>query len=239
MGKKMEITQSLAEIGHGDLLTDRAYREIQEAIYANRLPASAPLSVPKLARQLAISRNPVREAVQRLVYDGLAVTLPHKGAVVAHVDVEDLYELYEVRELLEGLAARRATERLEGVTLAELEEIVNQHRKVLEAGEGLAVHIELDARFHRRIREIADNPHLVEVLDGLQGKIRLAMRSLWQSDDAPSRALQDHEKILASMSSRDPSAAEVAACAHVARVREALAEVYRGEKGTRTTKPQS
>ncbi len=143
------------------------------------------MSVPKLARQLAISRSPVREAVQRLVHDGLVVTLPHKGAVVACDNIGDLYQRYELRELLEGLAARLATGRLDKAVSAKLEDIVEQHRKALEQGRGLEAHIELDMRFHRRIRQIAGNPHLTELLDGLQGKIRLAMRSLWRSDDAP------------------------------------------------------
>ena len=238
-GTKIEAAQPLTEITHSDLIADRAYKEIREAIFANRLPPGASLSVPELARQLAISRSPVREAVQRLVHDGLAVTSPYKGAMVARVDVEDLYRLYEVRELLEGLAARLATERLDNTALAELEEILNQHRKVLEDREDLAAHIGLDMRFHRRIREIAGNPHLADVLDGLQGKIQLAMRSLWRSDDAPLRALRDHEKILASMSSGDPSEAEVVARAHIVRVRETLVEAHQGKKDTRATKPQS
>jgi DNA-binding GntR family transcriptional regulator len=238
-GTKIEAAQPLTEITRSDLIAERAYEEIREAIFANRLPPGAPLSVPELARQLAISRSPVREAVQRLVHDGLAVTSPYKGAMVARVDVEDLYRLYEVRELLEGLAARLATERLDKTALAELEEILNQHRKVLEDREDLAAHIDLDMRFHRQIREIAGNPHLAAVLDGLQGKIQLAMRSLWRSDDAPFNALRDHEKILAAMSSGDPADAEVVARAHIARVRETLVEAHQGKKDTGATKPQS
>jgi DNA-binding GntR family transcriptional regulator len=218
----MGASRALAELEHGGLLADRAYAQIQGAIYDNRLPAGASLSVPELARQLAISRSPVREAVQRLVHEGLAVTVPHKGAVVARVQPEDLYQLYEVRELLEGLAVRLATHHLDQGAAGELGGIVARHREVLDGDEGLTAHIEIDMRFHRRIREIAGNPHLVRALDDLQGKIRLAMHSLWRSEDAPRLALRDHEEILAFMTGGDAGAAEAAARRHIARIRDAL-----------------
>lgn len=225
----MESEQPLRHIEQRDLLADRAHREIQSAIFAHKLPPGTALSVPKLARQLDISRSPVREAVQRLVHEGLAVSASHRGAVVAYVGVEDLQYLYEVREMLEGLAARRATERLDRTVQDDLKGLVEQHRKVLEEDGGVLAHIELDMQFHRRIREQAGNRYLAESLETLQGRIRLAMHSLWRSEDAPRLALGEHEEILDAMLTGDPVAAETAARAHIARIRSDLAgsERYR------------
>lgn len=215
---------ALNSIGRQDLLADRAYREIQSAIFARKFTPGAPLSVPKLAQQLNISRSPVREAVQRLVHDGLAVSIAHQGAVVAHVSLEDLQQLYEVREMLEALAARRATERLDQIAQKDLQSIVEQHRKVLDRKEGVATHIELDMQFHKRIRELADNRYLAEFLDNLQGQICLAMHSLWRSDDAPRHALEEHQEILEAILDNDPDRAEAATRAHIRRVRSDLTE---------------
>jgi len=187
------------------------------------------LSVPDLARQLSVSRSPVREAVQRLVQEGLAISVPHRGAVVARIGVEDLQELYEVREMLEGLAARRATERLDSTARSELASLVEQHREALER-EDLEGHVRLDMRFHLQIRKLAGNERLAEMLDRLQGQVRLAMHSLWGRYDAPRHALEDHEKILAAVLSNDPDAAEIAARAHIARVRAALASYVEQEE---------
>jgi DNA-binding GntR family transcriptional regulator len=222
----------LKGIGHGDLLTDRAYAEIREAIFAHVLPPGTALSVPELANQLAISRSPVREAVQRLIYDGLAVAVPYKGAAVADLTIDDLVQLFEAREVLEGLAARGATEQLTPSTKAMLEDAVEQHADALKQ-ENLASHIELDMHFHSLIRKAAGNEPLIEILDRLQARVRLAMHSLWGRDDAPRRALEDHKRILAAMLSGDPTAAEAAAKAHIARVRSALiAEAgYQEESG--------
>lgn len=229
----MEDNKTLRNIGQQDLLTDRVYRELQEAIFSHGMPPGSSLSVPELARQLGVSRSPVREAVQHLVHEGLAVTEAHRGAVVARIGVEDLLQMYEVRELLEGLAARRATERLGGSDKDELEEIVKEHQEALDQRKGLVAHMEQDMRFHRRIRELADNQHLMGMLENLQGKVRLAMHSLWRSDDAPRLALEDHKKILRAISSGGPLEAEAAARSHIARVRAALTEEMEntGEKG--------
>jgi DNA-binding GntR family transcriptional regulator len=164
----------------------------------------------------------VREAVQRLVQEGLAISVPHRGAMVAQLGGEDLQSLYEVREVLEGLAARRATERLDSMAKSALASLVEQHREALER-EDLAGHVRLDMRFHLQIRELAGNQPLAEMLDRLQGQVRLAMHSLWGRYAAPQRALEDHEKILAAVLSSDPDAAEKAARAHIARVRTELA----------------
>jgi DNA-binding GntR family transcriptional regulator len=228
----MSGEQSLRSISGGELLADRAFKEMQEAIFSSRLSPGVALSVPELARQLGISRSPVREAVQRLVHTGLAVTVPYRGAVVARVDIEDLEQLYEVRELLEGLAARRATERLDERALANLEELVGEHRGSLDAGRGVRAHIEFDMRFHRTIRDLADSVSLSEFLETLQGKVQLAMHSLWPSGEAPWLALEDHEKILAAMASGDPKAAEEAARAHIARLQNTLVSVVESEEQT-------
>lgn len=201
-------------------------------MFNRRLPPGAALSVPDLARQLSISRSPVREAVQRLVQEGLAISVPHRGAVVARIGVEDLQELYEVREMLEGLAARRATERLDSTARSELASLVEQHREALERKD-LEGHVSLDMRFHLRVRELAGNKRLVEMLNRLQGQVRLAMHSLWGRYDAPRRALEDHEKILAAMLGGDPDAVERAARAHIARVRAALASYVEQEEEER------
>ena len=175
----------------------------------------------------------MREAVQRLVHEGLAISAPHKGAMVARISIENLQELYEVREMLEGLAARRATERLDSTGRRALASLVEQHREAVER-EDLAGHMRLDIRFHLRIRELAGNEPLAKMLDHLQGQVRLAMYSLWGRYAAPQRALEDHQKILAAMLSSDPDAAERAARAHITRVRIALARHMEQEEEKRS-----
>lgn len=220
----MKNKHTLKSIGSDSLLADRVYKEIQAAIFANELTSGTSLSVPELARQLNVSRAPVREAVQRLVYDGLATDAPYRGAVVAYISAEDLRQIYDMRELLEGLAARLATKNLSKDSLTQLANVLEEHQKVLDEEKGLIAHVEMDIKFHRLMREITNNVHLNQVLENLQGKDYLAVYSLWSSKEAQQLALEDHKKIFKAMSEKNPSSAEAAARAHITRLRATLTE---------------
>src|SRR5436190_2563510 len=81
---------------------------IREAILDGRLPPGQRLKEEELARELGISRTPVREALLILQAEGLVDAAPNRGAVVRSHDGDDLEDLYQLRALLEGHAARRA-----------------------------------------------------------------------------------------------------------------------------------
>jgi DNA-binding GntR family transcriptional regulator len=218
-----EIEPGLELIEPGDLLADRAYERLRDAILSNRLPPGTQLSVPELARQLSVSRSPVREAVQRLIYEGLAIHVPYRGGEVCIVQVEDLRQLYVVREVLEGLAARLATDRIDAAGLTKLRVIIAAHEEVVTSGDGRA-HIELDMTYHRLIRETAGNEHLSTILKRIEGKAHLALHHVWRGEDGPRLALEEHKEILDRMAAGDPDGAERAARAHIARLSVRLAQ---------------
>ena len=96
---------------HHRTMAEAALVELQEEILTGQLPPGAPLRLEEVARRLDMSISPVREAVRRLEALGLAVHVPHRGARVSEIAVDDLHDTYEVRLELETLAVRRAAER--------------------------------------------------------------------------------------------------------------------------------
>ena len=207
----------LQAIEPGDLLADRAYRQLSRAILRNQLVAGDPLSVPELARRLNISRSPVREAVQRLIYDGLAANVPHRGAIVSELKPDDFRGLLEVRQALEGLAARLATERATDEQLRSLREVLEEHTLVVESSDEPA-NVELDTRFHSIIRETAANPELSTILARIQGRAHLSRFTLWRAKRNTRDALDEHQAIFAAMASRDADGAERAARQHISNI---------------------
>lgn len=226
----MDEGNGVKAIGRADLLAERAYQELKNSILSFRLTPGTRLSVLELSERMGLSRSPVREAVQRLIHDGLATNVPYRGAEVSKVDLADLRQLYMVREQLEGLAARLATEALDAKRMERLEWILDQHAAVLETGgeqdgaSGEQTHVELDMEFHRITREAADNAHLTSMLDNLQGKSHLAVHSLWRSGNASQLALAEHRRIYEAMVAGDPEQAEKAAREHIARLRVRLSQ---------------
>src|SRR3954466_3222375 len=91
-------------------MAEAALERLREAIIMGELTAGTPLRLEDLARQLGMSISPIREAVGQLGARGLAEHVPHHGAKVMRLDVEELRELFAVRLALEGMAVRRAAE---------------------------------------------------------------------------------------------------------------------------------
>jgi DNA-binding GntR family transcriptional regulator len=201
-------------------LADDVYEQLREEIIRGELAAGDRLAVPALAVKFSISRSPVREAIQRLVAEGLLTEHVHRGAVVARITASDLAQLYEIREVLEGLAARLAAQRILPRELEELAEILHQHELVIEEG-SLSAHMEADVRFHRRVHEIAGNEELLRQMGRQQAMIRMAMHTTVVSA-GPGRALSDHRDLLQALQAHDPDLAERVARDHIVRLRVAL-----------------
>lgn len=205
----------------GDLLAERAYSHIKRAILRNQLPPGTPLSVPELARQMEISRSPVREAVQRLIYDGLAENAPRRGAVVCQFQPDDFRLLLDVRELLEGLAARLAASHAGERDLEELRSVLDAHEEVVDTGEE-AANVELDVAFHRTIRNLADNRHLDVTLGRLQSRAHHSLYFLWRGGCHPRLSLDEHRAIYDAIAIHDTAAAEEAAIRHIRLLRDRI-----------------
>src|SRR5689334_13162844 len=91
-------------------MAEAALERLREAIILGELTPGTPLRLEDLARQLGMSISPIREAVRQLEALGLAEHVPHHGAKVMALDVEELRELFAVRLALESMAVRRAAE---------------------------------------------------------------------------------------------------------------------------------
>src|ERR1700688_3745145 len=91
-------------------MAEAALERLRESIILGELTPGGPLRLPGLAHQLGMSISPIREAVRQLEALGLAEHVPHHGAKVMRLDVEELRELFAVRLALEGMAVRRAAE---------------------------------------------------------------------------------------------------------------------------------
>jgi DNA-binding GntR family transcriptional regulator len=89
-------------------MAEAALERLRESIIMGELTPGAPLRLEDLARQLGMSISPIREAVRQLEALGLAEHVPHHGAKVMRLDVEELRELFAIRLALEGMAVRRA-----------------------------------------------------------------------------------------------------------------------------------
>ncbi|NED96079.1 GntR family transcriptional regulator [Phytoactinopolyspora alkaliphila] len=199
---------------------ERVYRTLRHRILTGGLEPGERLSVPAIARELGVSRSPVRDAVLQLVREGLAQETLNRGAVISSIGRAELVSLYEAREALEGMAARLAAPHFTHDLRRRLLDNLAEHDEVVASGD-FDRHIDVDAAFHREIRQSANSPVIARMLDQIQGQIMIAMRSTSVSGGMD-RALHDHREIFEAVAAGDPDASEAAARRHIARLTEIL-----------------
>lgn len=196
-------------------LVDSIVAKLRNAILGGKLAPGTQLSVPSLARALAVSRSPVREAVLQLVGHGLAVEQPRKGVVVATVDQDDLLRIHEIREFLEAAAARYCAERATREVSAGLKEVLRRQKAAVSDGNAQAYY-ETNAELHRLIAAGAVNPRLAHMLGQLEGQMTIALRNIATSRAHMAEGYKEHAAIVAQVSAGHAAKAEAAMRDHIA-----------------------
>lgn len=199
----------------GALLTESVHNSLQELIFSGELQPGSPLSVPALAARLNVSRTPVREAVQQLIYEGLATHTRNAGARVTLLDEEAVKSVFEVREVLDGLAAQNATLNASRATVEQLRKMVQVQREMLDESPDRFRDAKLDLEFHTLIRDTAHNRPLSDALARLDGQSHLYRSDMWTAELNRRLAVGEHERIVAAIEAGDAEGARAAACAHV------------------------
>jgi DNA-binding GntR family transcriptional regulator len=198
--------------------TGYAYARLREAIVSGKLSPGTRLIEVDLARELQISRTPVREALLKLVGDGLVSEGRGRPLAVAEFPEQRIRDLFVMRAALEGAATRLASQRITEAELAELDELVRQMELSL-AQPGLPNFADLNVRFHLLVHQIGANAILTEQLDNLFAGLR-ALRAHRSAQyfllrlDAD-RVAREHRAILLALATHDGEVAELVAKRHV------------------------
>lgn len=203
---------------HPELLGDAVHARLVDLIFTGELSPGDPLSVPSLAARLDVSRSPVRDSVQRLIAEGVAVHVPHAGARIVRVDDEEIAQVMAVRELLDGFAARAATLQATAHDVAGLRASLDKQAANLADPPDPLTDARLDLEFHTLVRDLAGNAPLSAALQRLDTRAHLYNSGLWQAEHSRRIALEEHRRIVDAIDVGDAEEAARAASAHVASV---------------------
>ncbi|WP_245216734.1 GntR family transcriptional regulator [Neoroseomonas nitratireducens] len=209
----------LAPLAEEDSLSlgERAYRRLRDSIVQGALPPGRKISERSLATALGISAQPVREALRRLEQDGMVVTLPRRGTVVAEVGAAQLAELGRIRAALEGVAAALAAERLATADLAALNAILARMKAGTEARDTEALDV-ANEEFHALIHRATANQFLIRSVGSLRAYDHLGRhRAVGSTPRDLPKALREHQGIVAALKRRDPALAEARMRQHILR----------------------
>ena len=199
---------------------------IRQAIIDGRLPPGRRLKEEELARELGISRTPVREALLMLQAEGLVDAAPNRGAAVRSHSAEDLDDLYQLRALLEGYATRRAATRLSDDAVASLRASCERFDSLLGT-EDMNELVAENLVFHQTILEGAGSPRLVAMVRQVI-ELPLVYRSyVWYSEQQQRISSHYHWQIARALEARDAERAELVMKEHVYEARDLLLSHWR------------
>lgn len=197
---------------------------IREGILEGRLRPGDRLKEDMLAKELAVSRTPVREAIAMLQAEGLLEGHQHRGAQVRSYTPSELEEIYDLRSILEGYAARRAATRITPREMARLRLSVERMEKL--EPKDLEHLVQQNGIFHDTILQAADSQRLVAMVTQIRALPLIYQSYAWYTPEQLSLSLEYHRRVLSAFEDRDAERAEHDMRHHLFNAREALISVY-------------
>jgi GntR family transcriptional regulator, rspAB operon transcriptional repressor len=196
---------------------NRVFDAIRQAIVQLQLRPGNLLSEAEVARQLGVSRQPVREAFIKLGEVGLVEVRPQRGTFVVMISKREVQNARFIREAIEVAVARKAALEATPEQIAALRTIVDRQRETAALGNH-AVFLELDEAFHEALAHSADCDHAWRVLEGLKAQMD-RVRWLSMPDATPFETLiAQHTAIVDALEAKSPEAAEAAMHTHLGEI---------------------
>lgn len=205
--------------------SDAVAEILREAILDGVLRPSTWLRESELARELSVSRTPVREALRRLSAEGLVVVTANQGAIVARITLEDILEIYAVRENLEGLAAQLAARHRSEEQIEQLEDVMSRMHDAAAAGSNPSELSRLNLEFHKIIRKASSNRLLDRFLTQIEHSVRRFGRTTYEIPEWVERSLEQHTQIVEAIKERNGEAAQQLATEHMRNARKLRIEM--------------
>jgi DNA-binding GntR family transcriptional regulator len=170
--------------------------QVRDRILGGVYPPGAQMNEVELATRFATSRGPVREALQRLVQEGLLVGAPHKGITVREMTAADLDDLYFARAAIERAAVLRLTERgAPAALIANLEQDVRRMALAVEQGRWVDVSA-ADLSFHKHIVDAAGSERLSAMYASLADQTRLGLNIMLGTYKGRTDLVDEHLELL-------------------------------------------
>lgn len=207
-------------------IADQVYDQLEREILAGKYARGELLSEQKLSSALGVSRTPVREAIRRLEQENIVEDIG-RGVVIVGITHEDMLDMYDIRMQLEGLAARRAAEKISGEQLRDMREALDlQHfyceRERSDSSDQIK---NMDSRFHELLYAACGSKAYCDVLCRLHKKIAKYRMASLRKHSRAQESISEHEAIYEALAAHDPDRAEAAALSHIRNARASMAEM--------------
>lgn len=194
-------------------MTEEVADVLRSRILSGRLAAGEPIRQEHVAKELGVSRIPLREALSQLAAEGFVTLVAHKGAVVSPLSLAEVEELFELRLALESELLARAIPNMRERDFAALDALIDESR----APDGLKRWGELNWRFHEVMYLPAGRPVTLKLLKRVHDNIDRYLRlEITMSAEGRTRGYREHQELVNLARAGDIPAARTLLTRHIA-----------------------
>jgi DNA-binding GntR family transcriptional regulator len=192
-----------------------ALRQIRENIISLKLKPGSSVSENELAKELGVSRTPVREALQELQKIDLIEVYPQRGSIISHIDFDVVEEMVFLRKVLEKAVVEELCDSIAEENLLELEKNIKLQEFYLDNLSPQKM-IELDNDFHRALFVMCNKERIYNLMNGMLGHFdRIRTLSLYSVKDI--KIVADHKAIINAIRAGDKEMAAELIVKHLSR----------------------
>lgn len=177
-------------------LKEQAYFNLRELILGGKLKAGEFLTERSLVEMLGMSRTPIRAALERLDYEGLANYTPNKGLSVADLSLKKTVELYDYRIAMESFVVRKLSVLVWEKQDVEWFRANLQEQESFVLSDDHAGFTQADTRFHLKLAEVYGNAEIIQAMSQLQNRLfQIALRVLRKDRSRIKVSYEDHLRV--------------------------------------------
>lgn len=211
--------ENIVKYSLGGVVFNRIRENILNGVYKE----NEELKENALAKEIGVSRTPVREALRQLELEGLVHIIPNKGAYVTGITLKDVKDIYEMRALLEGLCARKVVENINEKVIGELESIVDLSEFYCSKGKIENV-LELDNKFHQTMYDTAGSKILKHTLTDFHHYLERIRKTTLMDIKRANASNEEHRAIVVALKEKDSNKASELATLHMHNAMHNIAE---------------
>lgn len=208
MSNRVTMGQDDSMMLQRDTFPMQVLNKLMDWIMDGKLKMGEKLNTEELARQLGVSRMPIREALKSLEKMGLAESIPYVGVKLVSLEQEDVLQIYLMRQLLEPLAAGEACKKITEEQIHELEEIHKEYIPIVEADEIDAKKLYLQNRkFHFAIYSISEMDRVCAMIESLWDTLSFFKliygRDVIKNTNGAKNMIAEHQGYIDALKDRD------------------------------------
>lgn len=205
------------------LIRHRIFDELRDDIMSCALQPGSELREGELARQYGVSKSPIRDALQKLEFEGLVQIVPRQGHRVVQISVNDARDILDLRETLEQAAVKKAAAE------ASEQDLIKLNRFRIADMRTMRAFAACNRSFHAEICRLSGNARQAKIMSGLMDNYErfciVSLSSRHQEAKAMSTALGEHIAIIDALQARDGRRAARLSAKHI---RKSQSQVMRG-----------